>query len=205
MADDDQVPGGPSLGSSASPSLSADWRPAPDTFAGAAAVVVEFQLTEDEVVPGLRSQLLRNRRLRLLFAIGVLLTFLGVVSAVVIDTFFGVVFGLIGVFYVALTATVVVVGPRRAWRRNPVLRGQQFIAFSPDGIYARSTVAESRLQWRVYAGMIETERCYMMRLANRKAYVFVPKRAFRSSGDETAFRNMARLHLKVDAGPEALR
>ena len=160
-------------------------------------MVVEFQLTEDEVVPGLRSQLLRNTRVRLLSVIGVVLALLGVVSVVAIDTFIGVVFGLVGVFYVAGAATLVVVGPRRAWRRNPVLRGPQFIAFSPDGIYARSSVAESRMQWRVYAEMIETDRCYMMRLRTRKAFAFVPKRAFRSPSDEAVFRNLVGLHMQV--------
>jgi hypothetical protein len=179
--------------------LSADWAPAPNTLAGAAAVVVEFQLTEDEVVPGLRSQLLRNKRIRLLSVVGVVLALLGVVSAFAIDIFIGVVFGLVGVLYVALAATAVVVGPRRSWRRNPVLRGPQFIAFSPDGIYARSTVAESRYQWRVYAEMIETDRCYMMRLTTRKAYVFVPKRAFRSPSDEAVFRHLVGLHMRVDS------
>jgi hypothetical protein len=201
MPDDDQVAGGPSTASRVTPLFSADWSPATETFAGAAAVVVEFQLTEDEVVTGLRSQVLRNGRLRLLFVVGVLLTLLGVLSTVTIDVLFGVVFGLVGVLYVALTSTLVVVGPRRAWRRNPVLRGPQLIAYSPDGIYARSTVAESRSQWRVYAQMIETDRCYMMRLANRKAYVFVPKRAFRSSTDETAFLNLVGMHMRVERRP----
>lgn len=199
--DDDQVPAGPSFASSVSPSLSADWGPAPNTLAGAAAVVVEFQLTENEVVPGLRRQLLRNRRLRLLFVIGVVLMLLGALSVVAVDMFFGVVSGLVGLIYVVLPAMVVVVGPRRAWQRNPVLRAPQFIAFSPDGIYARSNVAESRLQWRVYAEMIETDRCYMLRLATRKAYAFVPKRAFKSPTDEAVFLNLVGMHMRVETQP----
>jgi hypothetical protein len=162
---------------------------------------VEFQLTEDDVVPGLRRQLIRNGRIRLFFLVGVLLVLIGGLSIVAINGAFGAVFAFIGLFYVALITSLVIVGPRRAWRRNPVLRGPQYIAFSPDGIYARSILAESRAQWPIYAGMIETERCYMLRLATRKAYLFVPKRAFKSWTDETVFRHLVGLRMRVEAGP----
>ncbi len=161
-------------------------------------MVVEFQLTEDEVVPGLRRQLMRRGRLRLLFALGVLLILVGALLALANDASVGGFFGFLGVFYVALICSTVILGPRRSWRRNPMLRGPQYMAFSPDGVYARSIAAESRLQWRVYAEMIETPRTYMLRLATRKAYVAVPKRAFRSATDEAAFRNMVALHMRVD-------
>jgi hypothetical protein len=178
-----------------------DWSSA--RAAVAAGVVVEFQLTEDDVVPALRRQLVRTRRLQLLLGIGVLLVLTGALSADVIDGSLGAFFGLVGVFYVGLITTIVIVGPRRAWRRNPVLRGPQLIAFFPDGIYARSMVAESRQQWRVYAAMIETDRCYMLRLTNRKAYAFVPKRAFKSSTDQAAFLNLVGLHMRIGAKPAA--
>ena len=195
---DDQVPGDPSPASGQPPSFTETWRPAPETAAAAAAVVVEFQLTEDDVVPGLRRQLLRGGRLRFLFALGVLLILVGALLALANDASVGGLFGFIGVFYVALICATVVLGPRRAWRRNPMLRGPQYMAFSPDGVYARSIAAESRSQWLMYVQMIETHRTYLLRLATRKAYVSVPKRAFKSATDEAAFRNMVALHMRVD-------
>jgi hypothetical protein len=200
---DDQQPAGPSSSSGEAPSFNTSWQPRPETAAAAAAVVVEFQLTEDEVVPGLRRQLIRSGRLRLVFAVGVFLILVGALLAGAQDASVGGFFVFVGVFYIALISAAAILGPRRAWRRNPTLRGPQYIAFSADGIYARSTVAESRQQWRVYAAMIETERCYMLRLATRKAYVFVPKRAFKSPTDEAVFRHLVSLHMRVDASAKA--
>jgi YcxB-like protein len=203
MADDDDVSGGGASPSSAPPTFDTGWSPMPGLGSPVSVVVVEYQLTEDEVVPGLRRQLLRTGRLRLVFIIGVLLVLLGAFSAVAFGPSFGAFMGVLGILYIALVSGVVIRAPRRAWRRNPALRGPQLIAFGPEIIYARSMLAESRSQWGLYAAMIETDRCYMLQLATRKAYAFVPKRAFKSATDETAFRDMVALHLRVAAHPSA--
>jgi hypothetical protein len=161
------------------------------------AVVVQYQLTSDDVIPALRRELLRNNRMRLTFVCGVVLIVCG--AALVLDPgtrSFGGFCLYVALFYVVLIGTALGLGPRRAWRRNPVLRGPQYMAFFADGIYARSTVSEARSRWSLYGGLIETNRCYMLRLATRRAYVFVPKRAFASAHDEAVFQQLAAQHIR---------
>jgi hypothetical protein len=202
MTQEDQDPSAPReswFPSGASPSFTTDWSP---TSGAAPTIVLQYQLTQEEVVTGLRRVLRRVRRFQILFALGAFLIVLGVLMMIgSVSPPFGAFCALLGFCYIAAVGLAIARGPRRAWRSNAALREPQLVAFSPEGVYARSTNAEARSRWNVYAAMIETERCYLLRLAARRVYVFIPKRAFASSTEEEAFRNLVGQHMRTDLQP----
>jgi hypothetical protein len=168
-------------------------------------VVIEFQLSAQEMAAALRSQLLRRPVIWVLPVWGVLLAVIGVIflvsPGVGAKNIVGFALLGIGVYTVAVFAYVVWRAPLKAWHRNEGLRGPQMIAFSEEGYQARSTFSEGRSTWALMKASFENDRFYMLLLSTRRAYLVIPKRAFKSKQDEERFRHLIERHTESHLKP----
>jgi len=101
-----------------------------------------------------------------------------------------------------------VVLPRRSFRGDRKFRDPVTFTFTGDHIFVRTKLVESRMDWRLYSDLLEGRDCYVLVYGKDiRLLTPIPKRAFRTPGDEQAFRAFAlsRLDKKLEARwPEAV-
>jgi hypothetical protein len=86
--------------------------------------------------------------------------------------------------------------PRRYFRSDPKFREEYDLSFSDEGIGFKTTSINASIAWSLYTGILENERFYLLIYGKNIASVsIIPKRAFRDSRDEAAFREMLRRHI----------
>jgi hypothetical protein len=102
----------------------------------------------------------------------------------------------LALLWFAAAAWVYWVSPRRQYAARPRVGAEQTHCFSDSGCRAHFVDAETRLQWSLYGEIRETPGAYLLRLEKRGVNI-IPKRAFKSSGDEAMFRDLAQRHSKV--------
>lgn len=102
----------------------------------------------------------------------------------------------LALLWFAAAAWVYWVSPRRQYRARPRVRAEQTHCFSDSGCTAHFVDAETRLQWSLYGEIRETRDAYLLRMEKRGVNI-IPKRAFKSPGDEALFRDLAQRHSKV--------
>lgn len=151
------------------------------------AVAVEFQFTEAEFRAAMRAVTVRVPVMRLLLALGVLLTAIGVLI-VVLDG--DSLFLFVGIAELLYAAYLVVVAPRRQWRKVEAARGLQRFRFSDAGIDIETVVSRAHVEWRLYRKVVETKDLFFF-MVGRMGCNPIPKRAF-GSGDERRFVALAR-------------
>jgi hypothetical protein len=92
-------------------------------------------------------------------------------------------------------------GPRKRFLRDPTLGSQGFeIEFSDEGILIGTPDAASRMSWRYYSRVVETDRVYAL-LRGTMQMTVIPKKSFTSAAQEASFRRLLKRHLP----PEGLR
>ena len=66
-----------------------------------------------------------------------------------------------------------------------------------DKIVIKSKVVEDSLEWSTFSKVKETDKFYMLYLygIRKSANIILPKRAFESSEQETAFRGIIKSHI----------
>ncbi len=85
------------------------------------------------------------------------------------------------------------------WRvsRQELLRSETTYQFSDEGIFAKDGDSELKQDWKYYQGVLATKGHYILRSAvNKNIGRFVPRRAFESPEQETAFRDLLKSKLK---------
>lgn len=86
--------------------------------------------------------------------------------------------------------------PRRHFRGDPKFRDEYSLTFSDEGIRFKTRNIDASLAWSLYTGVIENENFYLLIYGKNIASLsIIPKRAFRDSKQEAAFREMLRRHI----------
>jgi hypothetical protein len=86
--------------------------------------------------------------------------------------------------------------PRRYFRGDPKFRDEYSLSFSDEGIGFKTPNINASVAWSLYTGFIENERFYLLIYGKNIASVsIIPKRVFRDSMEEAAFREMLRRHI----------
>lgn len=175
-------------------------------------VTVNFKLTEQEFLSACRAMTLGDsrQRLRVFAAPPLWAAAMTAMLTVVFD------FGLSSALLFTLSPTALLgalyyytldVLPRRAFRGDRKFQDPVTFTFTPDHVFARTRLIESRIDWRLYTDVLEGRDCYVLVYGKDvRMLTPVPKRAFRSREQEQAFRALAlpRFDKKLEAHrPEA--
>lgn len=97
---------------------------------------------------------------------------------------------------VALFHAYLVDLPRRYFRSDPKFRDKYHLTFTDAGIEFKTQNIKSSIAWSLYTRVIENESFYILVYGkNLPSLSILPKRAFRDSKQESAFRAMLRRHV----------
>jgi YcxB-like protein len=159
-------------------------------------VTITYDLTVDEVVPILRSQLIKASNIRKVMLLVLAIVALG--AGLIALSGAQAIVGWIAVGFATLVslmyASLCYIAPGRLWKRMAANRGPKTLDFSDDGVHVHTRDSDSVIRWPAYSESIEKEAVYLLRRDKRGAYTIVPKRAFRSSSEEWTFRSIAERH-----------
>ncbi len=89
---------------------------------------------------------------------------------------------------------LVVVMPRHSARRMAERASEQTMSFSDDGVTAANAAGEGRFDWPHWTRWMQTGDLYVLKGA-RRAFTFVPRRAFASPDAESEFRELLVRHI----------
>ena len=162
-------------------------------------VQLNFQLTEKEYLAAIRLYVLHSAELlwRLiifyvllsggLFVLTALLDFALPIWAFI---------AMVGLLGVSMANGYLFHGPRRYYRGDPKFRDEYSLTFSDSGIEFRTQNINASITWSMYTRVIENDRFYLTVYGRDLHSVSIlPKRAFVSSKQEAAFREMLRRHI----------
>jgi YcxB-like protein len=150
-------------------------------------ITVRFTFSESENRRAMLYIALRSRPAAAMLALGVALLLAGVASgrtALIV----------IGAAELAYWLGLVVVMPRVGARRLTASASQQTLSFSDDGVTAANADGEGSFDWRHWTRWMQTGDLYVLKGA-RRAFTFVPRRAFASPDAETEFRELLGRHI----------
>ena len=173
-------------------------------------VRLSFRYTEKEYLDAIRFYFWRSKELLvrlvvscLLFSLGLLLinAWLGFFIPVWADVILMFIAGL-GFFH-----GYVIDLPRGYFRGDPKFRDEYNLTFSEDGIQFKTQNINSSIAWNLYTRVIENDSFYIMVYGkNIHSLSIIPKRVFRDSQQERAFRELLRRNIdskfKVGDGEE---
>lgn len=173
-------------------------------------VTIDFELTREETVPILRWVLRQGRFMRRIFAANALMVLGGVLivagaaaggSAPALAGGIGV--AAYGLLMMGLFRWRFARGSDRSWDNTVGKVGPRTMTFTADGVRTVTRMSDTTNKWPLYSETIEREGMYLLKLARSTqfaAYMFVPRRAFRSTADEDQFRRLAAAHTKAEFG-----
>jgi len=149
---------------------------------------VRFTLTRGEVLTIGRAYQLRSWSTWVFLALGVLALAYGIVVSNIGDM-------ATAALYIAVAATFVFVYlPARSWRRYTHLRSEQVITFSDEEIARETAGGSSRTRWDHWSKVEVLSDLYVM-TSRERGWAAIPRRAFSSSADEHAFKQITASHL----------
>lgn len=166
----------------------------------ARSVTVESALTREEVFPVWRWIARQRPSSRFFSLVGILLVALGIP---------GLVGGLVtgngstlnwAALAVILGATYLLIprwSIRYRWRKNPRLAELRSMTFSDEGVAAKADMMSGTHRWEFFSKVIERNGIYLLQSAygSPPAYLYVPRRAFRSARDEEIFLQLLAAHI----------
>lgn len=162
-------------------------------------VELRYSLTEKEYLSAVRYYFLRSTQM--LPRIIVLYVFIAA-GFLLLNALLGSVLplwsliALISLIGVALGHAYLVDLPRRYFRSDPKFRLEYNLVFRDSGIKFKTQDIDSSIAWSLYTGVVENEKFYFLVYGkNLPSLTILPKRAFRDSNEESAFRQMLRRHV----------
>lgn len=103
---------------------------------------------------------------------------------------------LVGIAGLALFHGYVTDRPRTYFRGDPKFRDEYHLTFTDAGIEFHTQNMSSMTAWNFYSGVVESDGFYILIYGkNIHSLSVVPKRAFRSSNQETTFRQILRRNV----------
>jgi YcxB-like protein len=94
------------------------------------------------------------------------------------------------VYWLVLVAVMPLLGARRMTARA----SEQTLSFSDDGVSAANADGEGSFEWRHWTRWMQTGDLYVLKGA-RRAFTFIPRRAFASPAAESEFRELLGRHI----------
>jgi len=150
-------------------------------------ITVRFTFSESENQRAMLFIALRTRSTIAMLALGLglLALGLGIGKTVVV---------VIGAAELVYWLALVVIMPRFGARRMTATASEQMMSFSDDGVTAANASGEGRFDWRHWTRWMQTGDLYVLTGA-RRAFTFVPRRAFASPSAESEFRELLTRHI----------
>jgi hypothetical protein len=86
--------------------------------------------------------------------------------------------------------------PRRMWRGQGLMRSEQTLTISGEGIAIQYAGAASTTQWNFWKHARRLRDSYVLQ-GSQRGYTLIPRRAFADAPDEARFRELIAAHLGV--------
>ncbi len=84
--------------------------------------------------------------------------------------------------------------PRHRFRHDPKYREEYYLSFSEQGIYFKTSYAESKLEWALYDKLWIVPRHYLL-FYGRDLFTIIPKRVFAGKEEEQRFEELVQRKL----------
>jgi hypothetical protein len=130
---------------------------------------------------------LRSRAALVMLVLGVALVGGGIASAKTAVT-------IVGAAELAAWVVLVLVLPRFGARGLSEASSEQTLSFSEDGVTAANANGQGNLDWRHWTRWSSAGDLYVLQGA-RRAFTFVPRRAFATPAAESEFRELLARHI----------
>jgi hypothetical protein len=82
------------------------------------------------------------------------------------------------------------------WRRQALMRSEQTLTISDEGIAVQYASASSTTEWSFWKRARRLGDSYVLQ-GSQRGYTLIPRRAFSSAADERAFGGLISAHLGV--------
>jgi hypothetical protein len=156
-------------------------------------VVLEYQLTPDDIRPILWGASPKANRVIIVIIVSVALV---VVAAAVANHEL-----IVAVIFVALPGDVLVtrfwIAPKRYWRLTLGVREPKELKVDNQGITSKSDSVEIRYEWSRFSGTRETNDYFYLLPSKDSTGIAFPKRGLRSTDDEEKLRTIFEFHAPV--------
>jgi len=168
-------------------------------------ISLRFKYTEEEYLEATRLYILRSPDLIIRFTVCSLYA----IGCILLFTWLGIASEMIPVFAVAaclpfiMAVLLLFVVPRQRFRSDPKFRDEYLLQFSGDGIHFKTAQIDALLQWSLYNKVLENERFYIL-VYGKNMISVIPKRAFASANQETAFGELLKRSLPAYASSRRL-
>jgi hypothetical protein len=151
---------------------------------------LSFRYRERDYVRALRAHYGSRLRLRLDFAVIVVLLALGAYLWRFADMRWlgGACLFMAVAFALLLTAAFTVI-PILIFRREPKFRDDYSLTFSPQGIHFQTAHIDSHLQWSLYSRVLVDTHSYVLYHSLRQ-FTVIPKRVFQNREQQQAFEQL---------------
>ena len=151
-------------------------------------ITVRFTFSEAENRRAMLFIALRSVSTRAMLGLGVALLAAGLAIGKLPVT-------LIGAAELVYWVVLVLIMPRYGARRVTESASEQTMSFSDDGVTAANASGEGRFDWRHWSCWMQTGELYVLSGA-RRAFTFIPRRAFASPAAESEFRELLARHIE---------
>ena len=162
-------------------------------------VQLNFQLTEKEYLAAIRLYVLHSTELLLRLIIFYVLLSAGLFLLTALLDFalpIWAFIAMVGLLGVSMVNGYLIGGPRRYYRGDPKFRDEYNLTFRDSGVEFRTQNINASIAWSMYTHVIENDKFYLTVYGRDIHSVsIIPKRAFVSSNQEAAFREMLRRHV----------
>jgi hypothetical protein len=152
---------------------------------------VKFALTTGEVAAAVRFLMIRGRQIKVFIVIGLILVAVGAIGRTYTLLALGAWFILFSIFLVAAM-------PFLAARRQKVLRGEQSVTLSAQGITTEFALGKSELDWKFFTAVRVQGKLLVIYGPDRRI-VPIPTRAFSSEAQLESARSFAERHIAAAA------
>lgn len=94
---------------------------------------------------------------------------------------------------------------RRYFRGEPKFQDQYLFIFSDEGVAAKTAQIDTKLSWSLYTKVLEGKGIYLLVYGKDiRMMTMIPKRTFRDSIQENAFRDLLARHITNRTSPPTL-
>jgi hypothetical protein len=165
---------------------------------------IEHQLTQDEVVPVFYSQALHRWQNWCLPVAGICLVIAGA-AVLVLDSankVAWVVMLTLGFVILVIFFALVPLTPKRIWKRVKQQFAVRTLVISEEGISRHTALNDSTMRWPMFSEVKLRNDLYLLVVGKGPGCFMIPKRAFTSQADETAFRELAERSTLAHSDPE---
>ena len=108
-------------------------------------------------------------------------------------TYFGIFAIAFPVFHLCYILVLIPLIARYQIQKKGIVDSEIAWEFNDDRVLVKDKLSESSVNWDAFKEARETKKFYLVKIAN---YLYIPKTAFESREQESAFRNMLGSHVK---------